>query len=114
MQDIRSTLKTLKREFPNMMDSLTHEMGSRFKSKAALLTPVDTGQLQRSWEMSPVQQVSPGHFTVTISNEQPYAEEIDIQGRSKQGKHMRLQAGAYIQDVQQSAWDAIVLKTLGH
>ena len=86
-KDFKKKMKKLQSDFPSFNKILLGRLGMRLMAKVKLLTPKDTGLLQRSWFLS-TPKITPTEASIELKNNLGYALAQEYGARGRNGRFM--------------------------
>lgn len=75
-------IEMIDEKYPEMVNGLVSELGDRLVAKVKKKTPVDSGNLKRTWEKSDLERTGKS-VSVTVFNNTEYAQYVEYGYRRK-------------------------------
>ncbi|ASS76819.1 hypothetical protein CIG75_18980 [Tumebacillus algifaecis] len=82
--ELQRKLRRMQQDYPAFVEECIREIALRLLAKTVARTPVDTGLLRRSWQITAVRRV-PGGYQVDVFNPVEYAKFVEFGHRTASG-----------------------------
>lgn len=78
-------ISIIKKDYPKYATDLLNEMANRTLNRVKKKTPVDTGQLRRSWQIGSIYKKS-GDYFVEVFTDVDYAQHMEYGHKLRNGR----------------------------